>query len=161
MLWTSPARADELSVEQVARVQAELDKARKAVASKYGERPSSELTNDERRQYIADERAAIATVFEQLEVDPKAFGIQELRMSNAQREAVKTQKEALVAREEEAARKEASPEEPPPPTEVEVIRGHSEENPVELYRDDTAVEVERPDEDGMIRQPGGDTAVTP
>lgn len=159
LLWTSAALADELSVEKVAQVQAELEKARKQVSKKYGDKPSSELTNEERAQYIADERSAVSTVFEKLEVDPKAYGIRELRMPNDERAAVKAQKEALLAREAEA-KKEAA-EQPPPEPEVQIVRGTSDEEPLEVYRDEAAVEVERPNEDGIVEQPSEETSIIP
>lgn len=159
LLFALPAFADELSVEKVAELQAEQEKIRKSISKKYGDRPSSELTNEERGQQIKEEQAAMRALFEKHGVTDKELAIRELRMDREEREAVKDARAALAAREEAKKAEEAQP--PPGSSEPEIIRGTSEESPIEVYRDTEAIQVERPNEDGIIEQPSEETSIIP
>lgn len=154
----SAAVADELPPEKVAQIQAEQEKAGKAVEKKYGDKLPSELTNEERGQIIRETQAAAAEIFEKHGVSPKDFAIQSTRMGRAEREAVAGARAALEAREEAEKARADQERSQATDAEIQVIRGTTDETPMEVFRDDEAVAVERPNEDGLIEPTGDDPA---
>ena len=74
LLGVPPALAEgpQLTPAQLAKVQHEEEKARALVNSAFGNRKSSELTNEERGEHIRLQQSEVKRVHESLEVDPKA-----------------------------------------------------------------------------------------
>jgi hypothetical protein len=119
----------DLTPEQLAKVQHERDKALLDVSKKYGGKPSSELTQDERREMIKDQREAESQVLEKNGVDPKEIARYEAKLSLDDRAATKAAKKELEEKEKrEAAEKEKKNE----PGEIPIQRGFNDANPVTL-----------------------------
>jgi hypothetical protein len=119
----------ELSPEQLAKVQHERDKAMADVAKKYGGKQSSELSQDERREMIKEQRDAESRVLEKAGVDPKEIARYEARLSLDDRAATKAAKQQIEEKEKrEAAEKEKKSE----PQEIPIQRGFNDSNPVTL-----------------------------
>lgn len=161
-LWFSlaaaPALAQELSLEEVARLQAERDKAVALVAKRFGDRPPGELSNLERRQQIAEEQQAIQQLLQKEGVDGKALSLREMRLTSEEQAAVNAARAALAAQDQAQERlraERARQEQGVPEGEPEIVFGPSEDAPMEVYREPGAVVIERLDPDAEAG-PGGD-----
>src|SRR5438128_852334 len=77
------------------------DDAMADIAKKYGNKKSSELSQDERRDMIQEQRAAENAVMEKNGVDPKEMARYEAKMNLADRAATKTEREKLDQKAEE------------------------------------------------------------
>lgn len=122
--------ADEpIAPEKAAAVERAQAKAQAEVAAKYGNKKSSELTQDERRQMVKDQAEADKAVLEKLGVDPKQWARESMKRDRDQyaknKALVKEQDEKEKA-EEERKKADASKKD------VEVQRGINEDNPVTL-----------------------------
>jgi hypothetical protein len=126
------ALAAELSPRQAAEIQHEHDKAQAQVAAKYGNRKSSELSSEERRQMVRDQAEAERKVLADHDVSPGAWVRNQALRTPADRAEVKREQEALAAKEKEqqqvldATKRQEEAE----GSAVSVQRGFSEENPV-------------------------------
>jgi hypothetical protein len=120
--------ADELTPQKAAQVQHDREKALAAIAQKYGNKPSSELSQDERREMIRDQRAAEDAVLAKNGVDAKAMARYEATLSLSERAAEKNEKQRLEKK--DADDKQAAEERERKSKEVPIQRGFSEDNPV-------------------------------
>jgi len=150
--------AEELPPEKVAEIQHAQDQARRKVEKQFGDRLPSELSNEERGALIRATQAAALEVFDKHGVTAKDFALQETRLDREELAAVKAAKEALIQR-EQAAREQAEKEAElraaaEAEREVEVIVAPSDENPVELFREEGVVDVERPTEQELLELRG-------
>jgi hypothetical protein len=141
LVAAGPARAQEISLEEVAAVEREERAALEKVEAAHGNKPPRELPSQERAQIIHEQQEATRSVLERRSIDPKAFAARVMRLSPAERaqvdaEKAKRDQEERERREREEAAAASEPEE------VEVIRGIDEKHPVDLYRDPDEVEVE-------------------
>jgi hypothetical protein len=93
------ALADDITPEQAAKVERENKKAQEDVAKKYGNKKSSEMSADERREMIADQKAANAKVLEKNGVSAKDYARYEVTANGAQRDAAKASGAALDKKE--------------------------------------------------------------
>lgn len=121
--------ADDLSPEKAAKVQKDRDKAMSDVAKKYGNKKSSELSQDERREMIRDQRAAETAVLDKNGVDPKEFARYEAKMSLNDRAATKAERERLDRKEQDDKK---TADQQSAPKEIQIQRGFNENNPVML-----------------------------
>jgi hypothetical protein len=121
--------ADDLTPEKAAKVQKDRDQAMADVSKKYGNKKSSELTSDERREMIKDQRAAETNVLEKNNVDAKEFARYEAKMNLSDRAATKAARENLDKK--EAEDKKAA-DDKQGNGEIPIQRGFNENNPVTL-----------------------------
>jgi hypothetical protein len=134
---------DALSLEKQAQLERDQEKAQAEVAKRYGNKKSSELTPEERKQMIKDQAAAEREVLEKNGIDPKQAAREAMKRDRAdyarQKELVKElgEKEKAAKEAAEQALKKAKEA-----GEVLVQRGISEENPVTLE--------EKEGEDGKV-----------
>jgi hypothetical protein len=119
--------AADLTPEKAAKVQRDRDKALEQINKKYGNKKPSELTTDERREMIAEQRAAESAVLEQNGVEAKEMARYEAKMSLSDRAAAKAERERLDKQETEAQKGD-----PDKPAEIQIQRGFSDSNPVTL-----------------------------
>lgn len=125
-----PAFADgELNPEKVAKIDRETEKAHKAIDKKYGNKKSSELTSDERRQVIAERAAAERAVLEKHDVEAKAYTQYTARQTRDERAATKQAGEALDAK-EKAAEADKAKEATKGPKEITIQRGGAGKGPI-------------------------------
>lgn len=122
--------ADDLSPEKVAKVERDRDAALAEVAKKYGNKKSSELSSEERREMIRDQRAAENAVLEKNNVDAKEYARYEAKMSLADRAATTSARAALDKKEADA--KKAAETKQQGSGEIPIQRGFSNDNPVTL-----------------------------
>lgn len=121
--------ADELNPQTAAAIAREQAKAQAKVGEKYGNRKSSELSTDERRQMIKDQAAAEKEVLDKHGLDPRDWARYEARQGRAEREAQQQAEKALADQEQAEAAKAKAPQEP---QEIPVQRGFNDQNPVVL-----------------------------
>lgn len=158
--------ADELTPDKAAQVQHDRDKAMADVSKKYGNKKSSELSSDERREMIRDQREADKQVLEKNGVEAKDMARYEARMNLSDREATKAAKERIEQK-EAADKKAAEAKAKAQPQEVQVQRGFNDNNPVTLEdnpngqpivekglpqeaQDDQAAAGQRTDDEGAV-----------
>ncbi len=133
--------ADEpLSAEQTAIIGHEQKQAQAEVHAKYGNKKSSELSADERRQMVKDQAAAEKQVLEKNGVSAKQWARESLQKDRAEFAQQKDLEKKLVEKDKQAAAAAQKKDESGKP--VEVQRGFSEENPVTLD--------EKPAEEGKV-----------
>jgi hypothetical protein len=126
--------ADEpLSPQKAAAVTREQAKAQADVAAKYGNKKSSELTPDERRQMIKDQTAAEKQVLEKHGVDAKTWARESIKRDRAQLATAKAEEQKLAEKEQKDAEDAKKPKEQKP---ITVQKGFSDENPVTLEEKD-------------------------
>ncbi|MBL8957976.1 MAG: hypothetical protein JNK82_44795 [Myxococcaceae bacterium] len=123
--------ADDLNPEKAAKVQKDRDTAMADIAKKYGNKKSTELSQDERREMIREQRAAENAVLEKNNVDPKEFARYEAKMSLSDRTATNNAR-ALLDQKEVEAKKAAEQKAQPGNGEIPIQRGFSDSNPVTL-----------------------------
>ncbi len=123
--------ADDLNPEKAAKIQKDRDTAMAEIAKKYGNKKSSELSQDERREMIREQRAAENSVLEKNNVDPKEYARYEARMSLSDRAATKDARAALDKKDADD-KKAAEAKQQQGNGEVQVQRGFSDSNPVTL-----------------------------
>ena len=129
LAWPGLALAEELTPEQVASIRRDEKAAMERVNEAHGNKKSSELSTDERRQMIQEQQAAIDGVMEKHGVSRKDYARQTARMGPKQNEAVDAAEKELVAKEKAA---EAAKTQPKEAEEVQVQQGFSDANPVML-----------------------------
>jgi len=122
--------ADDLNPQKAAKIQKDMDAAMADVAKKYGGKKSSELSTDERREMIRDQRAAEASVLEKNNVDAKEYARYEMKMNLADRAATKEAREQLDK--QEAEKKAAEAKKAQGSGEIQIQRGFNDNNPVML-----------------------------
>ncbi len=132
LLWCGAPLADEeLTPEKAAKIDRDTDKALKAVDQKFGNKKSSELTGDERKQVIAERAAAEREVLARHNVEARAYTQYTARQSKAERAATKLAGEALEAKEKAAeADKAKESQAAPAPKEIPIQRGGAGKDPI-------------------------------
>jgi hypothetical protein len=123
--------ADDLNPEKAAKVQKDRDTAMADIAKKYGNKKSTELSQDDRREMIREQRAAENAVLEKNNVDPKEFARYEAKMSLSDRSATNNAR-ALLDQKEVEAKKAAEQKAQQGNGEIPIQRGFSDNNPVTL-----------------------------
>ncbi len=129
LTFALPAFADDLNPEKAALIERDTDKALKAVDKKYGNKKSSELSKDERKQVVEERAAAERSVLEKHNVEPKAFLSYTARQSREERAATKQAGEALEAK-EKAAEAQKAKDEAVGPKEITIQRGGAGRDPI-------------------------------
>jgi hypothetical protein len=124
--------ADDLTPEKAAKVQKDRDQAMADVAKKYGNKKSSELSSDERREMIQDQRAAESAVMEKNGTDPKEFARYEAKMSLDDRAATRAERERLDKKDEDEKKAAEEKQQQQANAEVQIQRGFNDNNPVTL-----------------------------
>ena len=123
-------RAD-VSPEQAAAIQHDAEKAQAEVAAKYGQKKSSELSSDERRDMIRDQAAAEREVLDRHGVSAHDWARSQALRSREERAQVKREAAAIAEQEKEKAavetQKKSSEAKP-----ISIQRGINEEHPVVL-----------------------------
>ncbi|AKJ02615.1 hypothetical protein ATI61_1176 [Archangium gephyra] len=122
--------AEDLTPEQLARIRRAEKAAVDKVNAAHGNKKSSELSTDERRQMIREQQEAVRKVMDENGVSPKDYARQSARMGRKQNEQVAAEEKALEAKEKAAGA--AKPPHEKEPGEIQVQEGFSEENPVML-----------------------------
>ena len=122
--------AGDLTPEKIAQTNRERQKALDEVAKKYGNRKSSELSSDERRQMIRDQDEAVAKVYEKNGVDAKELAKHEATGSSSERAAVREKTSALEKKEaDDKKAAEAAAKAKPDDNGVIIERGNGENPP--------------------------------
>lgn len=132
----------ELTPEKIAAIRRDEQAAKAKVDAEYGNRKSSEMNTEERRQQIQERQKAGLAVLEKHGVSDKEYSRRIARMSREENEAVARAEKNLEAKEKAA--KEAAEQkkaEQVPPEEVPIQQGISDENPVELEASEDAASV--------------------
>lgn len=134
--FSAPALAeDDLTPEKAAKIERDQTKALEAVDKKYGNKKSSELSNDERREAIRDRAAAEREVLEKNDVSAKAYTQYTSKMSVEDRAATKAAGARLEEKEKAAASREKEKEKGKAaggPREIPIQRGFNDNSPVVL-----------------------------
>jgi len=93
------ALAGDISPDTAAKVTRERTKALEEVNQKYGNKKSSELSSEERRQMIKDQAEAVAKVLDKNGVDAKDFAHYEAKASKEDRAAAAASGKAMDQKE--------------------------------------------------------------
>ncbi|MDQ3264890.1 MAG: hypothetical protein M3Y59_14680 [Myxococcota bacterium] len=147
--------AQQLSPEQIAQIQHDQRQAQAAVEKEFGDRPPSELTNEQRAALIHRTQAAGQAVFAKHGVSGKDFATQVLKLDR-QRLAAVEEAEASLEEKEQAARDAAEKQRAAGalPADPEIFLGPNDQNPVEVYPGQGPINQDRPNEDGVIETSG-------
>lgn len=121
--------ADDLNPQTAAVISREQGQAQAKVSEKYGNKKSSELSPDERREMIKDQAAAEQEVLAKHGVDRRDWARYEMKQGRADRESQQQAEKALADKDKAAADKAKAAREP---QEIPVQRGFSDQNPVVL-----------------------------
>ncbi len=126
-----------IPASEAAAIEREMEKNQAEVTAKYGERKSSEMSSDERRDMMRDQAEADQKVLDKHGVDKKEWASSQSHRSRDERAEVKAEKEKQAAAEKQKAEAEAEAEakkkaaaEPAKP--IQIQRGINDENPVVL-----------------------------
>jgi hypothetical protein len=131
------ALGGELTPEQIAKIQREEKAAEAKVQAAHGNKKSSELSADERRQMIREQQKASQEVMDKNGVSPKDYARQTARMGPKGNAEVAAAKKALEAKEQAAKGGPGAPREPGD-GEIPIQQGISEDNPVMLEEQEGA-----------------------
>lgn len=124
---------EELDAEKVARIRRDEQAALKEVNEKHGNKKSSELSNEERRQVIEEQSEASAKVMDKHGVTAKEYQRHTARLGPEGNAEVAAATKRLEA--EEQAKKDAEAKRQAEPKEISIQQGISEKNPVQLEGD--------------------------
>ncbi len=119
----------EFDASRAAAIERDQAKENAAVNAKYGNKKSSELTPDERRQMIKDQADAEQKVLDKYGVSQKDWIRQQAARSREQSEQVRDAVKAIEEQEKKAAEKAQKGE---APQEIQIQRGISDDKPVVL-----------------------------
>jgi len=122
----------QLTPEQLAQVQHDREKAQVEIQKKYGDRLPSELSPEERRDLIQEQRDAEDKVLEKNGVDPKELARYEAKLSLDDRAATKAAKKQIEEKEKRDAEKKEKEEAERANQPIQVQKGFSDSNPVIL-----------------------------
>lgn len=148
LLLSLPARAQEISLLDIAIAEREEKAALERVEKEHGNKPPQELKSGERAQIIREQQAASRAVFEERKLDPKAFAGRVMRLTPTERALVEAEKKRLDDEEKAALEKAKESEE------LEITRGIDDAHPVDVYREPGAVPVENLQEEGGAVEAG-------
>ncbi|MCP3098624.1 hypothetical protein LZ198_07010 [Myxococcus sp. K15C18031901] len=148
--FASAAEGGELTPEKVAQIRRDEAAAMKKVSAEFGDRKSSEMSNEERGQQAAKQAGATASVLEKHGVSAKEYERFAAKMGREGNERAAAENQRLETQEKSAKQAAAKPAEE---KEVTIQAGFSNANPVELESlegDAPVVEIGIPveDEDG-------------
>jgi hypothetical protein len=122
----------QITPEQLAQVQVDRDKAQAEVQKKYGDRQPSELSQDERRDMIQEQREAEDAVIAKSGLDPKELARYEAKLSLEDRAATKAAKQEIEDKEKREAAKKAKEEAEKVNPPIQIQKGFNDKNPVIL-----------------------------
>jgi hypothetical protein len=130
------AWADELSPETVANIRREQKASDEKVEKAHGNKPHSEMSPDERRQYMDEQRQARMDVLQKHGVDDKAYSRYEALQTRDQRSQTRAEEDRLEAKakKDEEEKKSAKKKDDTIP----IQRGFGKGRPVELEAVDGA-----------------------
>jgi hypothetical protein len=130
------ARADELTPEAVANVRREQKAADEKIEKAHGNKPHSEMTPDERRQYMDEQRQARMEVLQKHGLDDKEYSRYEARLTKDERAQTKAEEDRLTAK----AKKDEEDKKNAPKKEdtIPIQRGFGNGRPVEMEAKDGA-----------------------
>lgn len=128
---------EELTPEKLAAIRRDEKAAQARVDSAYGNRKSSEMSNEERQQSTREQQAAGLGVMEKHGVSDKEYSRRMARLTPEEREAVDQAEKKLEAEEKakrasEQKKREGENAEALAPDDIPIQMGISDENPVEL-----------------------------
>lgn len=126
---------DDLTPDDLAKIAVEREQARAEVAKKYGDRPSSELSQEERKAMIDDIAEAQQKVLADHGVDEKTYARQALKLDRDAYAKLKGDEKKLRD-EAEKKKKDALTKKPEGPGGITVQRGVSDDKPVTLEEKD-------------------------
>jgi len=141
------ARAQDISVQDVAAAEREEKAALAKVEAAHGNKPPQELSAEERAQIIREQQEASQEVYARHSLDTKAFAKRQMRMSPSERGQVEAEK-ARMAEEEKARLEREAAAAKAEPEELVITRGVDEKHPVDVYRAPGEPEVEYLSEGG-------------
>jgi hypothetical protein len=95
------AQADDLTPETVARIRREQDAADKKLAKAHGDKKHSEMSQDERREFIEEQRKARAEVLDKHGLNDKEYSRYEARQSKEDRLETSAADKRLADKEKE------------------------------------------------------------
>ncbi len=121
-LVVTPALADDLTVEQLAEIQHQQEKAGKAFDEAPGAKNAKEMSREERAELARKRAAADQAVLEKFGVDAKTVERAKSHLGRDDRTALKAKVEALEAK-EKAAKSAGAPDAERAPEDVEVQVG--------------------------------------
>lgn len=130
---------DEFDAERAASIEREQAKESAAVAEKYGNKKSTELSREERAAMIRDQQAAEKKVLDKYGVSQKEWARAQLNRTRDQAAQVRDANKALEAKEKAAADKAKADK--GGPKEIVIQKGISEENPVVLEENENATPI--------------------
>lgn len=130
---TLTAGAQELNPAMAAQIEHDQQKAFDDIDKKHGNKLSSEMSTDERRDIIHERAAAEEQVFEKHKVDRKDYTKYITKMGLDDRAAMKDATKKLDEKDaEEKVKKESDDSAPKDPKDIPVQRGFNDQNPVTL-----------------------------
>lgn len=113
LLWGAAAHAEELSPEQVGKIQQQEQEALDKVNAAHGNKKAADMDRDERRQFMEEQRQASKEVLEKNGVSAKDYARASSTMSRDDRERAGAAKASAKAESEKKANvKEAGAKEP-------------------------------------------------
>ncbi len=140
LLLALPAiAADDLTPAKVAKIGRDTEKAHQAIDKKYGNKKSSELSSEERKQVIHERAAAEREVLGKHNVEGKEYTRYTMRQTREERAATKQAAEALESK-EKAAEADAAKEKTATagPKEIIIQRGGAGKDPIVMEERDGA-----------------------
>lgn len=109
----SPLGAAAADIEETAKTEREVQRAKDDVAKKYEGKKPEELSREDRAQRAREEQAAVNQALEKRGTDAKSHEKTRIKMRQEDQRAVQDRAQAIRKKEEEDAKK-------PPPKEAEV-----------------------------------------
>ena len=113
LLWGAAAHAEDLSPEQVGKIQQQEQEALDKVNAAHGNKKAADMDRDERRQFMEEQRQASKDVLEKNGVSAKDYARAGSTLSRDDRERANASKAATKAESEKKANvKDATAKEP-------------------------------------------------
>lgn len=109
---TTLSFAEDVSVDQLAKIQAEQDAAMKKIAEQHGNRSLGQMDNSERKQLFEEQNAATRDVLQSNGVSAKDYTRAKAKLGREDRAAVDAQAQHLSEKKPAAAAPEAKKEIP-------------------------------------------------
>jgi len=148
---SAAARAQDISVQDIAAAEREEKAAMMKVEAAHGNKSPRDMSAEERAQIIREQQEASRAVYEQRALDTKAFAKRQMRLSPAERGQVDAEKARMDREEKERLEREAAAANAEPEA-LEITRGVDEKHPVDLYRAPGEPEVEHLSEGGEAEE---------
>jgi hypothetical protein len=135
-----PARAQDISIKDIAETERAEQDALKKVEAAHGNKPPQELSTQERAQIAHEQQDASGSALEQRSVDRKEFAKRVMRLSPAERAQVNAEKTRMDQEEKQRLARDAAAA--AEPQELVITRGVDEKHPVDVYRAPGEPEIE-------------------